>query len=1030
MAQESDEKEIRWYKDAAFDASSRGQADSAMLLIDIAIQGYEAAGKLDTMMNAMGDKGQLLIVNEGPQESLDYLYSIQAKGTKYFPNPHQGWIEILYQLSNAHSVKGNLDSALHYATIAETYIDETYVPPYKQGRILLMLSRIATRQRNTASSISYAENALKQYLLAYPDTSSHYYAIRGELASAYNYDSNYSDALFNAIIAREGYIKDFGEWHFNVGVMDNSIASIYDNLGRYDEALVSYRHAQEVFTRYYQQTGQKQFLNIILGNLSLLYHDFLETQTALQYAKACYQEELKYLDEVSPQFLFPLGNLITYHGQLNQGDEAAIFVNKMQHLVDENPSMSAGNKSYAFNIMLTHFSRHGDLKNARKYFKKFLTNFNNSGLSENKVLASAYHTMGDLFTSIDQADSAVYYYRTALEIYKPLYALQSHAIVKQYLAISQAVQDENAKHSLLMADSALLLLNWPVKSFDRLTLLSKTPPSPIVPLLYQQYSTLLSTHKTAKLSEKPTELLSYYEDFLSNYFPIIRSQYRLQQLGEISDQLYSAAIQENLNTGNIDEAFRLSEKSRAIAIRLALNQYESEATAGIPDSIIQREAQLRQRLQQPPTTDSLVQLTDAQQAMEDYQQFIAMSKKQFPTFYKRKYDLASPDIDVLKRNLNNSTLISFRILRDTLCAFLVNEDEINFINYKHPVHRDSILKLYTSLNTGKDDRALRSYLYNELLSPIENKLSTEEIFIIPDGALHYLNFEILQRTSGMLIEEHTISYAIAADLLFASKSNHKDKTWVGFVPGFDDSLKSAYVDSLSENQEADSFFLKLVRQPQILQWAEQFKQDKGSTFYTRQEATEKRFREQLISAPLLFIGSHAEVDDTRPYMSRIIFAKDMEESTDGYLHAYELYGLRIDADLAILSACNTGIGQLKAGEGVISMNHAFAFAGCPSTVMSKWAIDESQTVSILDNFVQELKKGKKKNEALRDAKLAYIRGASDVYQSPIYWAGLNLVGDPRPIGSTSPSVIYYLLGISCLIILVAFIRRRKIRAKR
>jgi CHAT domain-containing protein len=97
--------------------------------------------------------------------------------------------------------------------------------------------------------------------------------------------------------------------------------------------------------------------------------------------------------------------------------------------------------------------------------------------------------------------------------------------------------------------------------------------------------------------------------------------------------------------------------------------------------------------------------------------------------------------------------------------------------------------------------------------------------------------------------------------------------------------------------------------------------------------------------------------------------------------------------LAVLSACNTGNGSLQRGEGVMSLARAFAFAGCPSTVVSLWSIPDESTSKVMLAFYKNLKNGDKKDIALQKAKLEYLNSASPQYSIPNYWGATVIIGD-------------------------------------
>ena len=114
--------------------------------------------------------------------------------------------------------------------------------------------------------------------------------------------------------------------------------------------------------------------------------------------------------------------------------------------------------------------------------------------------------------------------------------------------------------------------------------------------------------------------------------------------------------------------------------------------------------------------------------------------------------------------------------------------------------------------------------------------------------------------------------------------------------------------------------------------------------------------------------------------------------------------MHLNADMAILSACQTGYGVINRGEGVMSLSRAFAYAGVPATVMSLWKVPDNTTKEIMVAFYQNLKAGQAKDEALRNAKREYLQNhaESDELQKPFYWAGFVAVGNMTPIDMTPP----------------------------
>ncbi len=122
---------------------------------------------------------------------------------------------------------------------------------------------------------------------------------------------------------------------------------------------------------------------------------------------------------------------------------------------------------------------------------------------------------------------------------------------------------------------------------------------------------------------------------------------------------------------------------------------------------------------------------------------------------------------------------------------------------------------------------------------------------------------------------------------------------------------------------------------------------------------------------------------------------------DGYLNTYELFGLHLPGQLAVLSACNTGSGKLERGEGIISLARGFFYAGIPSVVMTLWEIEDHSSADLMARFYENLKLGLPNDIALQQAKIAYLEGAGKLQSHPYFWAGYVSIGKTDPVRYTT-----------------------------
>jgi CHAT domain-containing protein len=182
-------------------------------------------------------------------------------------------------------------------------------------------------------------------------------------------------------------------------------------------------------------------------------------------------------------------------------------------------------------------------------------------------------------------------------------------------------------------------------------------------------------------------------------------------------------------------------------------------------------------------------------------------------------------------------------------------------------------------------------------------------------------------------------------------------------------------------------------------------------------ATKEQFLQALNHYPIVHLATHAMADINKSSASYIAFYPLKGQPPEDNLYLDELYGLNMDStDLVIISACETGAGQLIGSEGVMSLSRGFTYAGCNAVINSLWKADDAATAAILKQFHIYLQKGYGKAKALQLAKLDYMRSDA-LHKSPNYWAHLILIGDTGPVtAKKSASGLWISLGALGLLV--------------
>jgi len=301
-------------------------------------------------------------------------------------------------------------------------------------------------------------------------------------------------------------------------------------------------------------------------------------------------------------------------------------------------------------------------------------------------------------------------------------------------------------------------------------------------------------------------------------------------------------------------------------------------------------------------------------------------------------------------------------------------------------------------------------LYEQLIKPAEPFLSRKsELIIVPDGILNYLPFEVLltgnQETNvndsfidlPYLIKKYPISYVQSASVLNslvmdesgALISRPSNKKLIAFGD-------PVYVREEGLAETRGNNYKRLEFSGKEVQLISSYFKKGTAEIFVREEATEEDVKQELkLKKPeYLHFATHGLIDEKNPDLSSLVLTQDNDPEEDGFLQATEIFNLKLNADMVVLSACQTGLGKLVRGEGMVGLTRAFMYAGTPSVLVSLWSVSDISTATLMGEFYKNLIKNKlSKTEALRRAQLTLM--IDEKYSHPFYWAPFVLIGDWR-----------------------------------
>ncbi|MEM7105660.1 MAG: CHAT domain-containing protein [Bacteroidota bacterium] len=438
--------------------------------------------------------------------------------------------------------------------------------------------------------------------------------------------------------------------------------------------------------------------------------------------------------------------------------------------------------------------------------------------------------------------------------------------------------------------------------------------------------------------------------------------------------------------------------------------YQNRYTNKLPelDSLNFRHLNLRTLLAAAKKENSIPKIDSLQELINNH---LIFTHKKFPSLEllsSKKFEVKS-----LHKTLKEDEIVlKYFILENEIAIFSITKNDFSW-EIKPWLNNEieSVKTLTNSIRNRKYDVKTATLLGEKLLPAIDSKIT--KIIINPDSELYRVPFEILQKQNRFLTESYEIRYTSNLGFIdFENESQSKSE-----------SLLAIYAPYYPETETMvatrnDASFLKGAKKE-----AEAISTLFPSDIYIGDTITKRYFIETAPKAGILHLAMHAEINDTEPGLSRLLFNKDDKTSDDLYLE--ELYALQLKANLAVLSACNTGLGKESASKNLESFQRAFNFAGVPATVVSLWEVPDQSTSEIMEGFYTYLKDGASKSSALKNAKLNYLkkhRGTK--LAQPFYWTGFVLYGAESAIVNPSNSnKIWYVLLPVFLIILVSYFQK-------
>jgi len=447
--------------------------------------------------------------------------------------------------------------------------------------------------------------------------------------------------------------------------------------------------------------------------------------------------------------------------------------------------------------------------------------------------------------------------------------------------------------------------------------------------------------------------------------------------------IYHQAVSMALQAGHPEDAFTLAEQGRS---RTFLDLLGSQTTLskGRTRALIDEEIRLRARLAQARADaddadgsgDSDAARAEAEALERDYRAFLDRVRKE--SLEQASLMAVEPvTLPEIQRLLPaGTTLLEYQVGEGGVVVWVVERDRFQVVRL--PGDRQSLLAQVRRFRAGIAGQAplaevelQAQALYGRLLGPARGEIHGDRVVIVPHAILHYLPFAALRSPAGRwLVEDFALSTLPSASVLRYLVDKGAGAPARALVVGNPD-LGAGLALPWAEREA------RMVGQ-----------HEREATVLVRADATEAQVKALLETVGLVHLATHGELNESDPLSSAILLVPGGGE--DGRLEVREVFGLDLHARLVVLSACETGLGQLSRGDELVGLQRAFLYAGTPAVVTTLWKVDDRASFELIRAFYDRLD-GAGPVTALRQAQL----DAQHAFPHPFAWAAFGLTGVSR-----------------------------------
>ncbi|MEZ2340104.1 tetratricopeptide repeat protein [Microcoleus sp.] len=806
----------------------------------------------------------------------------------------------------------------------------------------------------------------------------------------------------------------------------NSIGVVYSELGEKQKALEYYSQSLPLF----RATGDRRGEAFPLSNIGNVYSQLGEKQKALEY----YSQSLPLSRAVGNHSgeAVTLNNIGSVYSQLGEKQKALEYYS--QSLPMFRATGNRRGEAATLGNIGSVYSDLGEQQKALEYYSQSLPLFRATG--DRRGEAVTLNNIGSVYSDLGEKQKALEYYSQSLPLFRATGDRREEAATLDNIGSVYAELGEKQKALEYYSQSLLLRRAVGDRSGEALTLYN-------VAFVKRDRGNLTEALNDIEASLKIIENLRTKiasPELRSSYFATVQNYY------EFYIDLLMQLHKTNPKSGYDTKALEASERSRARSLLELLQEANANIREGISPDLLQQENRAKQQLDAiekqriqelsnlNPNPAKINEIDKQRLALlQQYQQIQTQIRSASPRYAALTQPQPLTLSEIQKKVLDENTiLLQYAIGKDRSYLWVVTSTGLT--SYELPKRADIETAAKNFRDTVTNPR-LRNVpqkvaeasanLSQLILQPAAAQLGEKRLLIVPDGVLHYTPFPALNisQTAGQnpnipLITKHEIIILPSASTLGILRQNYGDRKLPDrtlailadpvFSPD-DERIKGKLTKETTEKLESNNLGLNRSLRASNLGWPP------SRLPFTRQESqiilslvpsasnSEKidfsatrttAIDGSLANYKIVHFATHGIANSQNPELSGILMSMvdDKGNPVNGFLRLNDIFNLKLSANLVVLSACQSGLGQNIKGEGMVGLTRGFMYAGAQRMAVSLWNVDDEGTSVLMQKFYQKMLQQKlAPAAALRAAQMEMMQ--QEKWKSPYYWAAFTLQGE-------------------------------------